>query len=76
MDKTLADVLLALIAAIPPTLVALAAFIQAKKTHLAVNSRMTELLTLTRESSEAKGVVREKATQQAKENYAQDTKQD
>jgi hypothetical protein len=39
---------LAVIAATPPTLVALAALRKAESTHLLVNSRMSELLALTK----------------------------
>ena len=49
MDWTV--ILIALITAVPPTLVAAAAYLQASKTHQAVNSRMTELLELTRIAS-------------------------
>lgn len=55
-------VLLALIATIPPTLMALGALMAAIKAnhkvedlHVAVNSRLTELLDTTRKAAEAKG---------------------
>jgi hypothetical protein len=51
---------IALIVAIPPTLVALGGLVQAIRTHGLVNSRMTELLDLTRKSSKAEGVQEEK----------------
>jgi hypothetical protein len=53
-------IVLAIIAAVPPTLVGLASLFQATRTHRIVNSRMTELLELTRKSSEAKGTLDEK----------------
>jgi hypothetical protein len=58
---------IAIIAAIPPTLVALTGVIlgflnrgQIAKVHEEVNSRMTEMLKLTRESSHAQGMKDEK----------------
>ncbi len=33
------------------------AWLQARKTHIAVNSRLTELLELTRQSSKAEGIL-------------------
>lgn len=55
-------VLLALVATVPPTVMALAALVAAIKAshkvenlHVAVNSRLTELLETTRKAAEAKG---------------------
>ncbi len=60
-------VLTAIIVAIPPTLVALVAAIKSfrngaavEKVHIAINSRMDEMLKLTRTSSHAEGVLEEK----------------
>lgn len=57
------DVKIALIVAIPPTLLALASFMVAvanllatQSTHKAVNSRLTALLELTARASHAEGV--------------------
>lgn len=44
-------IILAVIAVVPSTLAALAAYRQASKTHSAVNSRMDELLRVTREQA-------------------------
>lgn len=41
-------IILAAIAGLPGTLVAAAAFLESRKTHKAVNSRMTELIRLAR----------------------------
>lgn len=65
---TMSDaVLIAVLATIPPTVTALLAFIKVmsveksvRETHLAVNSRMDELLRITRESSRAEGIQEQK----------------
>lgn len=54
-------IIAAIIGAAPPTAVAWLAYRQAKFTHKAVNSRLTELLELTRTSSKAEGVLEQKA---------------
>ena len=48
-------VVIALIVSIAPTIMGIATFIQTVKTHKIVNSRMTELLELTRSASLAEG---------------------
>lgn len=53
MDKTL--ITIALISAFPPTLVGVLGYIQGRKTHKMVNSRMTELLDATKGESIAQG---------------------
>jgi hypothetical protein len=69
--NNLTTVLLALIAIIPSTLAAVLAYLasqrsaealkQGKETHLLVNSRMTELLAITKTSAKAEGVLEEKS---------------
>lgn len=54
------DVLLAGIAAIPPTIAAIAAFISIRKTHIAVNSRLTQLLETVSDAKFAEGKVAQK----------------
>jgi len=53
-------VILAFLAAIPPSLVALAALVQAIRTHKAVNSRMTELLEVTKRAAAGDAVAEER----------------
>lgn len=48
-------VIIAVIVAIAPTIASVAALVQVFKVHKLVNSRMTELLDLTRKSSLAEG---------------------
>lgn len=54
MDKTL--ILVAIISATPPTLMALLAWRESRKLHLTVNSRMDELLKASKAESHAEGV--------------------
>lgn len=61
---------LAVIAAVPPSIVAMAAFNKASATHELVNSRMTELLEITRKSSKAEGKLGEQNAQGAREEAA------
>ena len=56
-------IILAIITGLPATLVAAATLIQSIRTHKAVNSRMTEMIDLTKTSSKAEGVVEEKAAE-------------
>jgi signal transduction histidine kinase len=51
---------IALIAAVPGTLVGTASLVQSIRNHRLVNSRMTELLELTKTSSKAEGVLEQK----------------
>ena len=60
LDNNITLILVALVAACAPTIAAIAAVIQAMKTHKAVNSRMDELLSLAKTSSKAEGVLEEK----------------
>lgn len=53
-------ILLAAIAGLPATIAAIAALVQAAKTHKAVNSRMTELLEITRQAATDKATLAEK----------------
>lgn len=53
MDITI--VIVAAISAIPPTLMALLAWRESKKLHVTVNSRMDELLTVSKAVSKAEG---------------------
>lgn len=48
--------LIAILASVPPTIMALATFIQAWRMHKAVNSKMDRFLKLTADSSRAAGV--------------------
>lgn len=52
MDKT---IVVAIIAAFPPTLVALLTLFQTKKVHYLINSRMSELLKASKGESLAEG---------------------
>lgn len=56
-------VIIASIAAVPPTIAACAAFIQAWKTHKSVNSRMDELLKAATEAATAEATVAEKSAE-------------
>lgn len=58
------------VAALPATIAAVAALVQATKTHKAVNSRMTELLELTRRASRAEGTLEEKDAEQIRKGDA------
>lgn len=53
MDKTL--ILVAIISALPPTLMALLAWRESRKLHLTVNSRMDQLLKASKAESRAEG---------------------
>lgn len=59
-------VIIAGIAALPPTVVAAAAFVQALKTHKSVNSRMTELLEATKAQATAEATVAEQEAQEGR----------
>lgn len=50
------SVLIAILASVPPTIMALATFIQAWRMHKAVNSKMDRFLQLTADASRAEGV--------------------
>lgn len=63
-------VLLAVITATPPTIVALGAFVQAKETHEAVNSRMTELLLITKKAATDAATLAEQAAEQRRQGEA------
>jgi hypothetical protein len=57
-------VILAIIAIVPSTLAAILSFLalnKARATHLLVNSRMDELLKITKSASRAEGVIEGKA---------------
>jgi len=56
-------ILLAIIAATPPTLVAAAALWQAVETHRTVNSRMSEMLELTKTVAAASAKAKEQEAQ-------------
>lgn len=53
-NKTL--IIIALITAFPPTLVGILGYLQGRKTHKMVNSRMDELLKSSNAESKAEGV--------------------
>lgn len=53
-------VIVAALASLPATLAALAALRQSRQTHLAVNSRLTQLLALTEKAALAEGTRTEK----------------
>lgn len=65
-----APIVLAAIAALPPTLVALAAYVQAIRTHTAVNSRMTELLEITKRQATDAATLAEKKAEQFRKGEA------
>jgi hypothetical protein len=52
----LAHIVIGLIAAVPPTLAAIAALRKARETHLIVNHRMDELLATVRREARAAGL--------------------
>lgn len=60
-------ILVAVIAAIPPSIVGLAAYNKADQTHQLVNSRMTELLELTRKAAKDEATLAEKKAQTVRE---------
>lgn len=60
----------AFLIAVPPTIAAIAGLIQAAKTHKAVNSRMTELLELTRRQAGDEATLAEKAASRARKGEA------
>lgn len=66
-------VVIAAIAAVPPTLAALAAFGRADSTHDLVNSRMTEMLTVVKAAATAEATLKEKATEKARQGAAAET---
>lgn len=68
-------VAVALFAATPPTLVAVAALVQAIRTHKAVNSRMDELLALTRKQATEEATLAEKGAQKGRETGAANVRQ-
>ena len=55
------------ITAVPPTLVAAAAFYQARQTHKSVNSRMAELLALAKKASADEATLIEKAAETSRQ---------
>lgn len=57
-------VLVAALAAIPPSLAALATYIKTNETHDLVNSRMTEMLTVVRQGSADAATLAEKKKQE------------
>ena len=63
-------IIISVIAATPATIAAAAAFIQAKKTHTAVNSRMTELLALTRQAAADDATLAEKRAEHLRKGEA------
>lgn len=52
-----------ILAALPATIAAVAAWIQARDTHKAVNSRMDELLALAKKEASAQATLDEKAAE-------------
>lgn len=52
-NKTL--ILVAIITSFPPTLVGILGYLQGRKTHIAINSRMDELLKSSKAESKAEG---------------------
>jgi len=67
------QILVALIAAIPPTLIALAGFIAVlkgqKQIYLSMNSRLDELLKLTAKSAHAEGMEAQRKQDQKPDDY-------
>lgn len=60
------NIILALLASLPPTLVAIAAFRRQGTTHDLVNSRMTELLEVTRTNAANKATLVEKKAERVR----------
>lgn len=60
----------ACIAAFPPTLVAFLGYMQSRQTHLAVNSRMDELLRIAKRESAAQATLDEKAAEHTRKGEA------
>jgi len=54
------EIVVAVVVAVPPTVAASAALVQAYKTHKAVNSRITQLLELTKEAATHAATLAEK----------------
>lgn len=61
-------IVIATIVAVPPTLLGAAALVQASKTHGLVNSRMDQLLELTKRQSSDAATLNEKKAQSARES--------
>lgn len=57
------SILIAILASVPPTIAALATFIQAWRIHRAFNSKMDRFLQLTADASHAAGVKEGEANQ-------------
>ncbi len=66
-------VVIAGIAALPPTLLALATLVTALRTHKAVNSKMTELLEATKRQAAAEATLDEKAAPRARVLHASES---
>jgi len=63
-------VLVAFFTSIPPSILAAAALIQARKTHDAVNSRMSELLALARKGAADEATLAEKRAEHVRKGEA------
>lgn len=63
-------IVLAVLAALPPTLVAWAALQKADETHNLVNSRMTEMLSVVKAAASAEATLKEKADEKARQGAA------
>ena len=69
MNKRFDIILIAVIAATPPTIVATASLIKATQTHDLVNSRMTELLEITKAEATSKATLAEKLAERQREDH-------
>ena len=70
MNIDLTIVLSAFVAALPATIAAIAALIQAVRTHKEVNSRMTQMLEMNKVEAAATAVVGEKQKQEVRKDAA------
>ena len=68
-------IILSLIGSLPPTIVAAAAFVQARKTHKSVNGMKHELIDSVRKEATAQATLDEKGAQKTREGEAAVTEQ-
>lgn len=66
----IAAILIALISAVPATIAALAAWNQSKKTHILFNSRMSEMLALTKQAAGDAATLAEKKAEHVRQGEA------
>lgn len=61
-------IIAAAIAVLPPTILAIASLYKASETHNLVNSRMTELLEITKKAATADATLKEKAAEKVRQD--------